>query len=173
LGKTKKVKASLLIDGTGIVITEPSVPQYLYKDLKSMYALDAEAEACEATIRAHKVASTGIKRDEKRQVKQVTVKFPDGMSCNNEFFNNSGTSKLKTNIRFMEVVICQEEDEDGLVNDVNQTCTYVFWKVAIDGTDRRLREESDSDEDELVGALKRMKIKPEVKKASKTNGMSF
>jgi hypothetical protein len=154
--KAKKVKASLLADGTGITVTEPTVPFYFIQNAGQIYDLEG-AKACESTARTHAIAATGIKTNNNRQIKQVTLKFPDGITCNNDNFNKSttkdGSLKLKNNLRMMPV----QMDKDDKGDPITTTIAFVFWKVSIDGEARHLNADAASDSDEdLDDAFKRM-----------------
>ena len=143
--KSKKIKASLLSDGTGIVFTEPSLPFFFTSEITQMHELEGRS-SCASTLRKHTVVANAIKGNIHRQTKEVTLLFPDGMTCNNRHFNgnpNEFSRGLKSNFRMLEVQI----DQDLHTNYMDK-CNYVFWKVVIDGEAQIMETARDSDEDD-------------------------
>ena len=49
------IKAEMLEDGTGIVVSQPSVPSFLIKDVKQMYEYDKKEKFNESLMRDHLV----------------------------------------------------------------------------------------------------------------------
>lgn len=94
-----KVEVSLLSDGSGIEMKEPTVPTFFFTQVEDMYELDSDEERCASTILAHSVAATAIKNQVHRQSKRVVIEFPDGITCNKDFFNEAGDG-LKLKKRF-------------------------------------------------------------------------
>jgi hypothetical protein len=124
-----KIKASLLSDGTGITITEPTLPTYFFTEVKEMHDLEGD-DLCVPLFRAHAVAATGIKMRDSGRLIQSTLRFPVGIKCYSEHVNssdkNSNSLRLKSNLRVLKV------DVGELNGSPIENCVhYIFWKVAI------------------------------------------
>jgi len=150
-----KVEVSLLSDGSGIEMKEPTVPTFFFTQVEDMYELDSDEERCASTILAHSVAATAIKNQVHRQSKRVVIEFPDGITCNKDFFNEAGDGlKLKKRFRMLEVELCK----DAAGNPVTTHLTFMYWKVAVDGEEKKLGPDKNKpdDDDDLKNALHRM-----------------
>ena len=154
--KNKLITATLLADGSGIRVREPSVPSYL---------LEGPHGDCSLSQIAHKVVSKKIKKkDGNRQFKTQILRFPEGMTCNKSHFNKRGTPLLDNNVDFKDVILIKgKEDPDDKIK-----VSFFTWKVAVDGTNRAFDEsdDDDDDDDEWNAALSKHK-KDQNKAASK------
>jgi hypothetical protein len=154
--KEKKYKASLLSDRSGVIITKPTVPNFLIQAVPTIYKLEGEA-ACSAMMRAHQIAAVSIQEMESKQTRQVVYKFPEGMTCNTRFFNDKeGELKLANTYRMLRVII---RAKSGTKEEVSQLCQMVRWEMAIDGQTRRLLTKKSDDEDDILdSAMHRMSL---------------
>ena len=151
-----KTEASLLQDLSGIEIKEPSVPTFFFNEGDDIHELDSAQEQCSKTKLAHSVACTAIQSQVHRQSKRVVLKFPDGMTCNKDYFNNPGDSfKLKKHFRILPVTLGKEKSSG---NSIESYVAFVYWKVVIDGTEKLLAPDKDGadPEEDLQDAFDRM-----------------
>jgi hypothetical protein len=70
------IKAKMLEDGTGILVSQPSVPSFLIKDVKQMHELDKDEGFTESLMRDHLVTANAIDKRKERQTQQVEFRFP-------------------------------------------------------------------------------------------------
>jgi hypothetical protein len=144
-----KIRASMLPDGDGIVVTEPTLPTFMMEMTNEMHALEGEDNGCVPTYQAHRVAVTDIKKSAGRQTKEVVLRFPDGIRCKMEHFNGKKDGlKLSNNLRILP-------GELG-TGGADTTFAYIFWKLPIDEKQRLLQEEAEDSDDDLDEALLRM-----------------
>jgi hypothetical protein len=142
--RNKRITATLLQDGSGIRVSEPTVPFYL---------LDCPHGSCERSKIAHAVVVKKIKsKNTTRQFKTVILQFPQVMTCNNKCFNKKGSNFLLNNIDFKALEL---KGKDQRVTLVESKVAYLTWKVATDGTSRDFNDsdDDDSDDDEWTAAL--------------------
>jgi hypothetical protein len=152
--KAKKFKAQLLRDMSGVFVTLPTVPAFLFNNATQLYALEG-GEVCVATERSHKVVGIGIKGNDSAQHKQITYRSSKGVTCNNKLFNDnvSGNLKLSNKLRVLKVVV----GADSAGSAMTQLNPFVFWELVIDGEMRRLETKSSADdEDDITKAMERM-----------------
>jgi hypothetical protein len=164
----KLYKACLTRDGDGIIITEPTIPGYLWKNPTKIQALvDLEAdEVCKKTELTYKTIRMDMKKNRQYRTQKCTYLFPHGTTCNNEHFNkkNRSSSKndLDTEIYVYEVQIGTDEENN---EDIVQFCPFIVWRMAINGEGKR----TDDDDDGVRGASKalaRLGIKVGEKKSN-------
>lgn len=120
--KSKKITASLLPDGTGILVREPTVPTYLLEINKEMKA------AC-------------MKKEPSHQCKTVLLRFPEGTTCNDKHFNKNSL-QLNNNLRLKSLDLVGKDPSKTMDSKV----AYISWKVAIDGDTRDFNESDDEEE---------------------------
>jgi hypothetical protein len=73
----------------------PTVPFFLFGDVAQMHALEAPSDLCVATKKTHTVSGVAIKGNKACQQKEVTYKFPKGMTCSNKHFSDKDFGKFK------------------------------------------------------------------------------
>jgi hypothetical protein len=151
----QRFKASLLENFDGVRITMPTMPSYLMQaeDIESLHAQEG-TNKCWPTERSHKVLGVALEANESQQTKQVTYRFPDGMTCNNKLFNDDvgDDYKLAANLRFKEVII--GKGAGGV--DVKQLCPLVFWQIAIDSETPNLETKKAASDNDFAKAMERM-----------------
>jgi hypothetical protein len=147
----KRYKARLSKHFNGVVITEPNIPNYFWKDPVEVQALvDCdEREVCAKTELTYKTMKMHLKEHQEHITRDTLFLFPAGVTCSNEHFNkkNRGTTHLLDVDVFMkDVVIGKGSDGQNLV----QYSPFVVWKMSINGENKR----TDDDDDGISGASK-------------------
>jgi hypothetical protein len=145
----KMYSAKLCEDGGGIVVTEPTIPGYLWQNPKAIQMLvdDSfdEKGVCQPSFRTYKTIRTDMKKDRATRTKEIVYRFPRGVTCNNEFFNTenrrSSQLDLDTDI-IMHKVAFGEDSDTGL--SVHNFLLALVWKVAIDGEGKKTIVEDDA-----------------------------
>ena len=141
--RNKSITATLLEDGSGIRVREPTVPSYL---------LDGPHGSCRLSKIAHAVVVKRIKKKNgARQFKTVILRFPEGTTCSNDHFNKKASRFLNNNIGFKELELNGKDSSKTLMES---SVAFMTWKLAIDGTSRDFNNSDDEDsDDELAAAL--------------------
>jgi hypothetical protein len=130
-----RFRAVLLRDYTGVEVTMPTVPRFLYENADTVQS--SEANGDERTKEAHQVQAVSLLGDEVGQVKKVIYRFSgESMTCNNKTFNDEATGafNLVPKPRVLNAVTGKRADG----TEIKQLFPYVFWEMAIDGETRRL-----------------------------------
>lgn len=142
--ENKLYKARLASDGTGIIVTEPVQVGWMWKEPRLIQELmdGGPKKACARTLKKFKAYCVDYKKSKGKQSKEVFYRFADGFTVNNNFFNkvnksSRSTLDLVTELRIVQITVPLEPKK------VVQCCPMLFWRVAIDGDDRRHEEESD------------------------------
>jgi hypothetical protein len=152
----KLYKGRLCADGGGIIATEPTIPGYLWKNPADIQIQVDNGESiddvCKASYRTYQTIRTST------LTKEVTYRFPSGTTCNNEYFNTqnrrSSNLELDTDVVFYR----QEMGEDENNNSIYTYCTFIVWRVAIDGAGKQTSAKDD-DVTAATRALARLGIK--------------
>jgi hypothetical protein len=91
-----------------------------------------------------------------RQVKQLVLRFPNGIECTNSHYNkrkNRDDRKLKNNLRMLDVEVGKDSEGDPEIHNMS----YLYWKVVIKGEEQMLVAEAQSEsDDEWEDARQRM-----------------
>lgn len=160
----KKITASLLHDGSGMVITVPSVPSYLIHKVDALHGLEAAKNKCEKTGNAHKALANAIKTNPERSIKKIILKFPLGVKCKTEFFNHKDLYKLKLNIRLLK-----DNVDMGSGTNIEVTNCFIFWKLVVDQETRSVQEDTGNEsDDDLNESIQRMSLAAGVATGSNT-----
>jgi hypothetical protein len=169
----KLYKARLTDEGDGLIVTEPTIPGYLWKnpaEIQALVDLDNDDGVCQKTELTYKTIRMDMKKNRDYKTHEVTYFFPKGTTCNNEHFNRanrrSSQYELNTDMYVYELQI--GEDQEG--RDIVQYCPFIVWRMAIDGEGKQ----TEDDDDGVRGAekaLARLGIKVGTKK--KTNDSSM
>ena len=162
---TMDIKAEMLEDGTGILVSQPSVPSFLIKNVKQMYAYDknddTKEDFAEALMRDHLVTANAIDKRKERQTQQVELRFPPGVTCNTKHFKNKPTdNRLRNNKRLCTVTVIPGPTKDDPPIKT-QDIPFILWRMTVDKEDRHVeQEDSDSDEDlaAMYARTSKMKI---------------
>jgi hypothetical protein len=155
-------EAKLLSDSTGMVIKELAVAPCFTKDIDSLEEAEDQYPSgnCDRVFEElrMRIADYGI--DSSRKFRYTVIKFPDGMKGSNLYFNKSAGHRketkfnLDTNPRFIQQAF---DGGNGITFDF--VTTYVYWKIAVDGSQRTANEKKVGLAlDDLLGeAIKGMK----------------
>jgi hypothetical protein len=147
-----RISASLLPDGSGVVITEPSAAACMIYDVEKAYKKDdLERDPIFSKVYlAHVTSALKIQTEPERQVKRTTYLFPNKIRCKMGVFNKNSGLKLSTRVRPSQGAKLVSN------NSVLQTLTYrCIWIIAIDEEERLTASEPNADED-LIEACKGM-----------------
>ena len=117
--ETNPIVVSLLPDGSGVLVQEPSLPSFLKNDAYKFYE-DLYSEMSLAFRTSHIVSATALSNDPVKQTKKYILRFPTGMTgkmgyMNQEkglevtghvqITNSSVQAKNKKKIQFSHVTI--------------------------------------------------------------------
>jgi hypothetical protein len=155
-----RFKASLTEEGDRIVFRVPSIPYFMWKVVRKEGMDDSYAvlqqedlrsgSICQNTVASVAAAATKIEGLDNLLLKVVTLTMPqihrENVTLNNEHFNKGqeGTMNLTGRLR----------RAGSTVKGQTQTHAFVWYSVAIDGTDQKLRNvKVNSEEEELAKAL--------------------
>jgi hypothetical protein len=123
-------------DGSGVVITEPTVPYAVLHDTSHMMDIEKNyGGICEKTKTEMEKLASAVLRDPSRQKKTTLIRFPHGVKVCNSFLNGEEVkmtgkgNKLKSNGRFLPYKMDVED-----LKTFNFMMPYVFWKAPIVGT---------------------------------------
>ena len=150
----KLYKAALTKGGTGIVVTEPTIPGYLWKNpVKIQELIDFDQKSsCTKSELTYKFIRMDMKKNREHRTHEVIYYFPQDITCNNQHFNGSKKmgekQELITEMFVFELEIGVDADKGN--EPIFQYCPFLCWKMAINGEDKQV----DDDEDGLRGATK-------------------
>jgi hypothetical protein len=147
-----RFRAVLLRDCTGVEVTMPTVPRFLYENADTVQS--SEANGDERTKEAHQVQAVSLLGNEVGQVKKVIYRFSgESMTCNNKTFNDEATGdfNLVPKPRVLNAVTGKRADG----TEIKQLFPYVFWEMAIDGgeTRRLANKKSTNPADDIEKAM--------------------
>ena len=171
------IDARLSSNGQGIVITEASTTWKLgdRKNVNRMTELIdlmknkdgtvLSGKICEKTKEVYETVTTAMQEDSELKTRKVLYRFPDGISCNNTYFNNDQQGRPPRDMYFlrMKFVIDMEEvgkttKADGSEAQLVDLCGTCIWEMVIDTPEdvaRRRRTDAQKvvPADDLDGAL--------------------
>jgi hypothetical protein len=160
-------EAKLLPDFSGVVVKEPSVAPCFIEDLDLMETAEEEYTSgnCDRVFDELRMRLVEYGMDVSRKYRYTVIQFPDGMKGTNLYFNKSATNRketklnLDTNPRFIN----QHFSGKGL--EFDYVTTYVYWKVAVDGSQRSTTETNkagsmDDLVSEAIKGFKRTSLNP-------------
>jgi hypothetical protein len=152
-----RYSARLSHDGRALMITEPVVADFLWSDPETIQKLvDRGGPLCQTTDRSYKIAATRIVENTEQQVAEARYKFPDDITCNNEFFNQDANGAPPGNpYKLVSKMVLQKRQlgVDNVGNPLFSFMPFVVWKVAIDGDDSRTSAKKDDPNSGLSDAL--------------------
>jgi hypothetical protein len=157
-----RISASLLPDGSGVVVTEPKAANFMINDVEKMYSKkDQETDPLFSKLYlAHAASANQIRNKPDRRSKETKYLFPDGIRGRMGIFNKASGLKLKTFVRGSEGTTLSVEDAKTRTKLSQLTVNFrCIWFVAIDEEERLIKQENDGDED-LLDACKRMSLDP-------------
>jgi hypothetical protein len=154
--KAKRYAARISQDGGGIIVTEPSVPQFLWEDADGIQNLVDGKDLCTVTRLSYRVHATRFAENNDIRTTEVEYRLEDGITVNNEFFNqDSNNGPPATPFLLEPKMVIQKRvlmtDKNG--NDLIDFMPFVVWKMAIDGEDARTSVKKSSPTDCLTDAF--------------------
>jgi hypothetical protein len=165
----KLYKAYLTKNGTGITITEPTIPGYLWKNAtKIQETIDQDSRSlCQKSEITFKTIRMHLKKNKEYRSHDVTYYFPQDITCNNRYFNGSKKTdgekqELITDMFVYDLPLGKDSSED----DIIQYCPYIVWRMAIDGEEKQI-EDDDEDIRGTDKAFARLGISVGEKKSKK------
>lgn len=161
-------KAWLLPDGSGIKIRKPKLPSFFLQDIPLFYEKESAISSTTRMSEVHAmVANNIVTGGPSRQTRQITLYFPHGITCNNQYFNDNERKgdpiSLETHPLMVSNVEEGTSENDNYRNaaadpsrperkDVPNQFYGVYWKMVLDDPDLGL-------EDHLDGAGSQKKTK--------------
>jgi hypothetical protein len=136
--------ATLLEDGSGFILMEPSVPRFILEP-EDLHDLEGE-ELCVEVMKSHQLNFTAIDKRKNRQSKQGTFHFPHDIQCTRAHFGNHPNGTLQNQFRVLTVAV-----QAGKTQDI----PFIFWKITIDQEARHTRNHK---VDPLAEAYERMSL---------------
>jgi hypothetical protein len=145
---SNKISATLLQDGSGIVIKEPKIPSFCLDD--TIFLSEDDTNISRAIFGKHSTIATAVKSSQSRLMKNTLCYFPGDMKCYLSIDDGEGL-KLKNKLRVVEgMKIIDPSDGTTLIQHYN---TFIYWTLAVQGTERPLSEEENND---IMKACQRM-----------------
>lgn len=156
-------ETKLLSDYSGLVVKEPAVAPCFMNDIDKLEEAEEQYPMgnCDRVFEELRVRVADHGIDKARKFRYTVIKFPDGMKGSNLYFNKKSAGhrketkfNLDTNPRFI-----QQEFDGGNGIKFDYVTTYVYWKIAVDGSQRSANEKKTGSalDDLLNEAIKGMK----------------
>lgn len=158
----KNIKAELLENGTGMIITEPVIPHFLLHSVQAIHEQEGK-DMCTMTARAHLTEATSVIRASNEQkFKKTLLWFPEGVVCTLGIFNNhvdrETPNEIKTNGRFVFSWYSTGSASHGLNGNLPLLNPYVFWKLVIKNTEQIMVEQVGDQLTYMTDAISRAHI---------------
>ena len=147
---TNPVTMSLLPDGTGILVEEPALPNFMASQIDALYDGCESIDMENALQTNHAVCVTAIKQNSIRQKKKYILKFPGNLSCKMGYMNATSGHTLRGHVQVSKSVI---KNKGGIAIPFTHV-TIRFMAVVNTSQQKLLKEEDDSTsniEDLLAG----------------------
>ena len=154
-GKGAIVSAKLLQDGTGMVISEPLLPSYMWQNLPEMN--DGEEFSKEKKI--DYLEKVKLYKESGEKTRQTTIYFPDGVIGSTEYIGaDPDSTERGTDLALFDnmfyVPIPSVTDED----DAEVLCYYGYWKIGVKGSTKKLKWNSVADVDSTVSRMVKLRL---------------
>lgn len=166
-GHSSCISAKLLEDGTGMVVTEPLLPSYMWQNLAEMHEEDPFPKEKKIDM-YQKVKDYKELPD---NLRHTTIYFPDGIIGTTDYIGaDLGSTERRTDLElFSNMFHCPVEsvtdDTDGAILNY-----YGYWKIGIKGTTKKVSWTNDADVDSAAARMHKLKLTSK-KGQSKTDGM--
>lgn len=129
--------ASVVANGKGLVITEPTLPFGFLHNQKELNEAESRTMSgiCDMTVLALAETAAAVKADKSRQTKTTLIHFPDGMEGCNNFLNGEEIkmvgdgNRIVTKGRFLPFNM-----EIQSKTCANFLMPLVYWKIPIEST---------------------------------------
>ena len=96
--ETNPIVVSLLPDGSGVLVQEPSLPSFLKNEVHKFYE-DCDPEMSVAFRTSHIVSATALTNDPSKQKKKYTLRFPTGMTGKMGYMNQDKGLELTGHVQ--------------------------------------------------------------------------
>ena len=95
---SEEVAGMLVLNGCALLVTKPSVPQFLLDNHKDLHGL--EAMKCDAMAQKHAMWANAVKKDPSCKLQSFLIVLPEGMVCTDDLVSMDpsppkGDKKLK------------------------------------------------------------------------------
>jgi len=156
-----EISGLLVLGGTALLVTKPSIPDFLRREYSEMFAV--EVNPCERTIKQHAYWVNAADKDPSRKYSMILVVFPEGVVCTTDFQSlvaptPQGDMKVKLELRTFST---EKNVSKKKVKNVIQTHYPGAFNLRVIGVDRDLEvnsEEDDDIEDAFVGQMQNMNV---------------
>jgi hypothetical protein len=153
--KTSKISASLLADGSGILIEEPSLPLFMIDKIDNLYANTfKDEELTKALKQAHSYTATAVVQSVDRRTKKYILRFPDEIRCILGYMNPSNGQKLMPFYNVTTEVL--KTETTGSANNFEFTQVLATFVAAIENAERRVLKINNDDNSEIRDLFNRM-----------------
>lgn len=85
----KRYSARLLTTYKGVILTFPSVAAYRLDNVLQYQSQQEKQHQADSTTKKHQALAQSLKKDQSKRTKSIILEFPDGITCNNKFFNGT------------------------------------------------------------------------------------
>lgn len=138
-------EAKMLSDGSGMMLKEPALSTCFTDDIEAMELTEESYPSgnCDRVFEELRMRVAENGSDKWRKHRYTIIKFPDNMKGTNLYFNKTmghlkeNKLNLDTNPRFLDQTF---DNGHGVKFDF--VTTYVYWKVAVDGSQRNANEKT-------------------------------
>jgi hypothetical protein len=159
--------AKLLEDGTGMVVTEPLLPSYLWQNLAELNDQDPLPKEMKIDI----LGKVQAYKESAEQYRRTTIYFPDGIIGTTELIGADYESidrrtdlELFSNIFHCPIKSVTDED------DGNVLCYYAYWKIGVKGTTKKVKLAREIDLDSTAQKFKNLNLTTKKASQSKKDG---
>lgn len=150
-----KISASLLQDGSGIVIKESKIPSFFLDENYTIFSSEDDTNISRAIYRTHLTIATAVKASQRRLMKDTVCLFPGDMKCYLSFEDGEGL-KLKNNLRVVEgMKIIDPTNGKTMIQHYN---SFIYWTLVIQGSERPLSSEEDLKTDIMMACQRMNKL---------------
>lgn len=149
LRDSQNYQARLSVHGNSIIADEPAAPHFLLDrdnvdkictliDTKKDSRGIVVGQVCQQTKSAYEVATLTAKTKPECRKQQVLYTLPDGVTCNNRFFNpdikgNPPSDEYLLRTKFVLDTVVISKDANG--NDIRSFLPFIVWEMAVDDQD--------------------------------------
>jgi len=120
----------------------PTVPTFMYSNFEKVYEQESSVknpEIFSETRKKHKKHASKIKRNKNARLEMSEYHLPFSLSMNKFDDIANSYSEIKKHYRTIEVDVHVDAE-----NDIKHTCSYIYWKILIDGETTNLADDDDA-----------------------------
>jgi hypothetical protein len=155
-----KIRLYLDFDGgsnsaTALFLEKPKIPGFFVDHVEKIHKQEIECspapehpDVFKSTKTSHQIMANQLKSNENRLMSISRFKLPGDLAVKVDHFGNS-SSEIKKNYRQVKVEVTAQ---------FKATCSYIFFKILIDGEAARLEPDAVAANDVFMDAMKRMSI---------------